>query len=154
MLHPTSPGNAGIDFRGLCHYGSMACKMFYCPAWTHLAPERRDFVVDLVDDWCSYGLIINDVDYVDCVLNLLQIRTGIRCISEFKDKERDVARKLLLLKSRMDIQSPAKTRNSRYYFKPRHPKPSTNLLAEILEHNYGRKLPDAHNMIESIFQSL
>ena len=29
MLHPTAQGNGGVDFRGLCYYGSVACKSFF-----------------------------------------------------------------------------------------------------------------------------
>ncbi len=29
LLHPSVPGNNNNDFRGLCYYGSMACKSFF-----------------------------------------------------------------------------------------------------------------------------
>lgn len=43
MLHPAAPGNDGIDHRGLCHYGSMACKAFFCPAWNEVLPVISAF---------------------------------------------------------------------------------------------------------------
>ena len=39
QLHPTAPGNEELDLRGLCYYGSMACKSFFCPAWGRNSPK-------------------------------------------------------------------------------------------------------------------
>ncbi|MEW6112296.1 MAG: hypothetical protein AB1664_09220, partial [Thermodesulfobacteriota bacterium] len=76
LLHPTVAGNQGVDFRGLCHYGSMACKSFYCPAWEELRPDERDILLKLLDDWHLYGLVINDLDFVESLFALLRLHVS------------------------------------------------------------------------------
>jgi len=76
MLHPCAPGNEGVDLRGMCHYGSMACKSFHCPAWEELPPLHKQIITDIVDDWHLYGLVINDVDFVLSLFELLEERLG------------------------------------------------------------------------------
>ncbi len=72
LLHPTAPGNGGIDLRGLCHYGSMACKAFFCPACESLESARGEIVINLVDDWHLYGLVATDVDFVESLFRLIE----------------------------------------------------------------------------------
>ncbi len=72
MLHPSAPGNRGIDLRGLCHYGSMACRGFFCPATEELEPYQTAILVELIDDWHLYGLVVTDVDYVRSVFRLVE----------------------------------------------------------------------------------
>lgn len=76
MLHPMAHGNMGTDWRGLCHYGSMACKTFFCPACEELTDTEAGILIDLIDNWRMYGLIITDVNFVRSVFNLLRIKTG------------------------------------------------------------------------------
>jgi hypothetical protein len=77
MLHPLAPGNSETDLRGLCYYGSLACKLFYCPAW-HCLPEPWVRVVAaLTADWHLYGLVITDVDYIRSVFGLVEARLGV-----------------------------------------------------------------------------
>ncbi len=72
LLHPSAPGNRGIDLRGLCHYGSMACKGFFCPATEQLEAYQTAILVELIDDWQLYGLVVTDVDYVKSVFRLVE----------------------------------------------------------------------------------
>ncbi|MFH1115297.1 MAG: hypothetical protein V1792_15410 [Pseudomonadota bacterium] len=74
MLHPSAPGNEGIDLRGMCHYGSMACKSFYCPAWNELSLVRAQIITETVPDWHLYGLVITDADFVCSLFELLEER--------------------------------------------------------------------------------
>ncbi len=74
QLHPTGTGNQGVDLRGLCYYGSMACKSFFCPAWEEIPLRLRDMVCLLIDDWHVYGLVITDVDFVRSLFGLLEDR--------------------------------------------------------------------------------
>ena len=76
MLHPNAPNNDGIDFRGLCHYGSMACKTFYCPASEDLEDGSVDIVRTLVDDWHLYGLVATDINYVSALFQLIELQLG------------------------------------------------------------------------------
>ncbi len=74
MLHPCAPGNEGVDLRGMCHYGSMACKSFYCPAWEELSPDRTQIISNTVHDWHLYGLVVTDTDFVLSLFELLEDR--------------------------------------------------------------------------------
>ncbi len=74
QLHPAAPGNQGVDLRGLCYYGSMACKSFFCPAWEEIPPRLQALVCLLIDDWHLYGLVMTDVDFVRSLFGLLEDR--------------------------------------------------------------------------------
>lgn len=76
MLHPCAPGNEGIDLRGMCHYGSMACKSFYCPAWDDLPVRCKSIVCTIVEDWHLYGLVVTDVAFVLSLFELVEHRIG------------------------------------------------------------------------------
>jgi len=76
MLHPAAPGNHGIDLRGLCYYGSAACKTFYCPACEELNDSIFKIVRRLIGDWYLYGLIATDVNYVAALIDLIELTIG------------------------------------------------------------------------------
>lgn len=119
MLHPSSPGNQGIDLRGLCHYGSMACKGFFCPAWDEPDRPHRRILLDTIDDWHLYGLVITDVDFVRSVFGLLEERLGkeIDRASLFSGPALQVFRQMLSWKNSWPFGQPSSLRRSRYYFK-------------------------------------
>jgi hypothetical protein len=119
MLHPSSPGNRGIDLRGLCHYGSMACKTFFCPAWEEIDLRHRGILVDTIDDWHLYGLVITDVDFVGSLFGLIEERLG-----ELLDPERlssgpalGIFKQMLSWKDSWPFSHSSSIRKSRYYFK-------------------------------------
>jgi hypothetical protein len=76
MLHPTFAPNRGIDYRGMCHYGSMACKAFFCPAWTLIPAEWRSILADAIPDSRLWGLAAVDVDFVHCLFALIGMHAG------------------------------------------------------------------------------
>jgi len=76
LLHPLAPGNDGVDFRGLCYYGSVACKSFFCPAWDELDRCHREILAATIDDWHLYGLVATDVSFVRGVFGLLEESLG------------------------------------------------------------------------------
>ena len=76
MLHPNAPDNDGIDFRGLCHYGSMACNAFYCPASEDLEDGWADILRTLINDWHLYGLVATDINYVSALFQLIELQIG------------------------------------------------------------------------------
>lgn len=118
MLHPSSPGNRGVDLRGLCHYGSMACKTFFCPAWDTLDQRLRSILFDTIEDWHLYGLIITDVDFVRSLFGLVEERLG-------KEVEqgplsagpaRRIFQQMLSWKDSWPFGRLSSMRKSRYYF--------------------------------------
>jgi hypothetical protein len=120
MLHPLAPGNNGVDLRGLCHYGSMACKAFFCPAWQKLPKSYVEMVVRAVDDWHLYGLVINDVDFVLSVFSLIEERLGKPIKGNEAPSEAAVQalREILSWKDAWPHKDRTTLRRSRYYFKP------------------------------------
>jgi hypothetical protein len=60
LLHPLSDGNGGVDFRGLSHYGGMACRVYFCPSHETLAPAWKKIVQKTAGDWYLYGLVITE----------------------------------------------------------------------------------------------
>jgi hypothetical protein len=119
QLHPTAPGNNGLDLRGLCYYGSMACKSFFCPAWEEIPPRFRDLVCLLVDDWHVYGLIVTDVDFVRALIALLENRVGAELDPAILQSSLAGAllTRMLSWKDSWPFGSNAPLRRNRYYFK-------------------------------------
>lgn len=119
LLHPTSPGNRGVDLRGLCHYGSLACRSFYCPAWECLDPVEAACVAAVVDHWHLYGLVITDVVYVRSIFRLLEDVAG-RPLDPHRMHETGEAqalREMLSWKTSNPLGSTSLIRRSRYYGK-------------------------------------
>ncbi len=117
MLHPKAPGNRGIDLRGLCHYGAMACKAFYCPAWRQSPHRFNSILVDIIDDWYLYGLIVTDVDLVNSLFYLIEKHCGTTDLDALKVNSSARGRifELFELKS-TECLSNSELRLSRYYF--------------------------------------
>lgn len=119
MLHPAAKGNEGIDLRGLCHYGSMACKSFFCPAWEEVPARYRDVLLALVEDWHLYGLVMTDVDFVMSLLGLVEQRLG-RLLDAAELTDTPAGSILSEILSWKDSWPPGReshVRRSRYYFK-------------------------------------
>ncbi|MGO9568951.1 MAG: hypothetical protein ACLP5H_15555 [Desulfomonilaceae bacterium] len=119
MLHPRSPGNHGTDLRGLCHYGSMACKTFFCPAWDELDPRCRSILLDTIDDWYLYGLIITDVDFVRSLFGLVEEGLGkqIEPGPLSSGPALRIFKQMLSWKDSWPFGGLSSMRKSRYYFK-------------------------------------
>jgi hypothetical protein len=60
LLHPLASGNHGIDFRGLSHYGGMACRIYFCPSHEALSPVWKRIVQQTAGNWYLYGLVITE----------------------------------------------------------------------------------------------
>ncbi|MCF8050684.1 MAG: hypothetical protein K9L59_05560 [Desulfobacterales bacterium] len=60
LLHPLGQGNDGVDFRGLSHYGGMACRIYFCPSHESLAPAWKKIVQKSAGGWYLYGLVITE----------------------------------------------------------------------------------------------
>ena len=119
MLHPNAPGNAGIDLRGLCHYGSLACKTFYCPACESMDPFTAQILIDLIDDWHLYGLVITDLDFVYSLCYLLQSAAEGRLDKVLTSSELPalVFKEMLSWKNTWPFVQSSFFRRSRYHYK-------------------------------------
>lgn len=117
MLHPSAPGNAGIDLRGMCHYGSLACKTFFCPAWKEIPLLYRDIVIEIIDDWYLYGLVITDVNFVLSLFRLVEQRLETSIDPTFLNRApaRRAFLKMLQWKDSWPLKGNSSARLSRYY---------------------------------------
>jgi hypothetical protein len=119
MLHPAAKGNEEIDFRGLCHYGSMACKSFFCPAWEEVPARYRDILLALVEDWHLYGLVMTDVDFVMSLFGLVEQRLGrpLDAAELTNTPAGSILSEILSWKDSWPPGRESRVRQSRYYFK-------------------------------------
>ncbi len=118
MLHPTAPGNEGIDFRGLCHYGSMACKAFFCPAWSEVSSRYRRILSQVINDWHLWGLVVTDVNYVSSLFGLIEAGLGgpADLLLQHDGSPREVFTRMLKWKDDWPLKGASVIRRSRYYF--------------------------------------
>ncbi|MFH0824817.1 MAG: hypothetical protein V2B18_18855 [Pseudomonadota bacterium] len=119
LLHPLAAGNEGIDLRGLCYYGSMACKSFYCPSWSDLHPDRKRITAEAIDDWHLHGLVATDLDFVDSVFEIIEQMLG-----EAVDPDRlmsgpglEVLREIFGWKDAWPWAGESRLRRNRYFFR-------------------------------------
>ena len=62
LLHPEVTGRT--DLRNHCFYGAKICSEHFCPSFSCLTTPEQMAVVQSVDDWYLYGLVITDIDLV------------------------------------------------------------------------------------------
>lgn len=74
LLHPMV--NDGQDYRDHGFYGKELCLGHECPSNTHLNADERSLVIQTVDDWYLYGLMITDIDLVKDYYKHLRTRLG------------------------------------------------------------------------------
>ncbi|MDQ1240075.1 MAG: hypothetical protein QG577_2261 [Thermodesulfobacteriota bacterium] len=167
MLHPVAPGNEGKDLRGLCYYGSLACKTFYCDSWRSLPLHCQSILADLIDDWHLWGLVATDRDFVVLLFSLLENMLGCS-IDDRVTRDTKTKSLLITMLNWKDSWPPAHgylQRKSRYYVSPQFMKPeqdpNTIIIALIpcIDFTYGTSTSfsdgahiirsAAHNFIEA-----
>jgi hypothetical protein len=62
LLHPSITGR--VDLRHHCFYGIKVCNEHFCPSFGCLTTIEQSAVVQSIDDWYLYGLVITDIDLV------------------------------------------------------------------------------------------
>jgi hypothetical protein len=143
MLHPSAAGNAHVDLRGMCHYGSMACKAFYCPAWEELESSFRETIVATVDDWHLYGLVITDVDFVRSIFDFIRQAVGspLEPALVLSDQASPIFRRILSWKAEWPHAGGSPMRRSSYYLKAKTPSQdpdeSVQRILECLSFTFG-----------------
>lgn len=65
LLHPMGEGNNGVDFRGLSHYGSMTCHMYFCPTHRRIPAAFKRIIRTVIDDWYAFGLIVPETELLE-----------------------------------------------------------------------------------------
>ncbi len=143
LLHPLARGNEGMDLRGLCYYGSLACKTFFCPAWQELDPVQRELLVLSIDDWHLYGLVITDLQFVRSVFNLLEKSLG-RPLDRsllLSDNRLEALREMLEWKDSWPFKGAGTSRRSRYYFRDHGPSDPMHALLESVRFTFDMPGP-------------
>lgn len=145
LLHPSAPGNAGQDLRGLCYYGSLACKTFFCDSW-NMIPEKYLLIIsDLIDDWHLWGLVSTDAEYVLSLFALTEtaLQETISPLLLRQGPGRDILISMLRWKNEWPFAKDSTQRLSRYYHRPRKDlraasnSETTRLLARCLDSTFG-----------------
>lgn len=83
LLHPMGAGNNGIDFRGLSYYGSMTCRVYFCPTHNRISANLKNIIRSVIDDWYLFGLIIQETK----LLEAFQDEIARRCGRDFEDTQ-------------------------------------------------------------------
>ncbi len=76
LLHPMAQGNDGVDLRGLSHYGGMACKICFCPAYRVLSPSHREILRKTAEDWHSFGILVTEALTLERLFQHVEALTG------------------------------------------------------------------------------
>lgn len=76
LLHPTAPGNNGIDYRSLSWYGEEACRTYFCPTKRKLPAVYQSILTQTIDNWYVYGLIVTEHALVTAYFKEIEFRLG------------------------------------------------------------------------------
>jgi len=60
LLHPKAPGNNDIDYRSLSWYGELACRTYFCPSTRKLPEIYKAILIENINDWYDFGLIVTE----------------------------------------------------------------------------------------------
>ncbi len=74
MLHPAVTERP--DLRNNCFYGAKICESHFCPGFGCLRIEEQKAVIQSIDDWYLYGLVITDIDLVKEFFKHVENRIG------------------------------------------------------------------------------
>lgn len=101
LLHPLAVGNGGVDYRGLSHYGGMACRVYFCPTHRKLSGEIKTVVRETAESWYDYGMIVTEAKLLEAFFSALEQRLDapVRAGDILKSREcRRILRKFFQLK--------------------------------------------------------
>jgi len=100
LLHPEAPGNRGVDYRGLSHYGGAACRLYFCPSHYRLEDRLQRIVLQSATDWYLYGVVITEHRLLRALIQGLEGFLGRPVAAEELSSSRNgpLVRELLALK--------------------------------------------------------
>lgn len=76
LLHPSVPGNNNVDFRSLSWYGEKACRSYFCPTTNKLPAVYQSILIQTLDNWYDYGLIVTEHALVTAYFKEVESRIG------------------------------------------------------------------------------
>ena len=74
MIHPMH--HEGRELRDVSLYGAELCHGHECPSHQVLTEVERRIVIESIDDWYLYGLVITDIDLIKEFTTLVSNRLG------------------------------------------------------------------------------
>ncbi|SMC16535.1 hypothetical protein SAMN02746041_00101 [Desulfacinum hydrothermale DSM 13146] len=74
LLHPGA--NDARDLRHVSFYGRQLCDGHFCLSYYYLTEDEQRLVVESIQDWYLYGLIITDIDLVKGIYQALSDTIG------------------------------------------------------------------------------
>ena len=78
LLHPAVPGNNGVDYRSMSWYGEKACRTYFCPTTKKLPAVYKSILIQAIDNWYDFGLIVTEHSLVTAYFKELESRLGRR----------------------------------------------------------------------------
>ena len=129
LLHPQAAGNSGVDYRGLSHYGSMTCGMYFCPGHRNLPDDFKQILRDLADDWYAYGLMISEPVLLGAIYEEIMSRAAVSCMNPERArlfKNRQPWAELFALKVRWPYRAANRPWANYLFNDPLYPKPSVD----------------------------
>ena len=76
LLHPSTPGNDGVDYRSLSWYGEQACRTYFCPSTNKLPPVYQSILTQSIDNWYVFGLIVTEHALLTAYFKEVESRLG------------------------------------------------------------------------------
>jgi len=76
LLHPAAPGNGNVDYRFLSWYGEQACHTYFCPATHKLAKVYQSILLQTIDNWYVYGLLVTEHALLSAFFKEVESRIG------------------------------------------------------------------------------
>ena len=76
LLHPLSPANKKIDFRGLSFWGGLACSSYFCLSHRELPVVYKQILKKAIDDWYLYGLVVTEKDMIGEFFTAVETASG------------------------------------------------------------------------------
>jgi len=116
LLHPRQ--NGGEDLRGVSFYGRELCDGHVCPSYHYISREEKLALIEIIDDWYLFGLVMTDIDLVKEYFRLVSEAVGeMPRHLRFRDPRlRGIALRFFRLKVEWPFRSPDTNRFGKYYF--------------------------------------
>ncbi len=169
LLHPLANGNNGLDWRGLSHYGGMACRVYFCPSVRKLPQRWLSTVRQGMDHWYLHGLFVTERGLLTAFFEAIEARIG-RPLTPADVSESSGTAPLLRKFAALKLNWPYRRRDSRgvcnYFFEDgRHRRlPAKRTTAGIPDSPFERvfqeldsafsstaELRDAETVVGAIF---
>ena len=155
LLHPLVPENNGLDLRGYSYYGAAACRLYFCPSYSHMPARFKRIMQVAAPDWYLYGMLITEHRLVNALFSKIEEMLA-RRLTQADLKDHDRARQaiqpLLTLKETWPYRSASSPGPCHYVFEDgEYMRPGTQYPREAQE---GSPFASIWEELDSAFDSL